>query len=64
MLGNKYRFIFKNPLAARAYMREWLGQCDINTAQTIAAGYIEMYSFNPEKLAEKFGGATYEIIKD
>lgn len=62
MLGNKYRFIFTNPLAARAYMREWLGRCNINIAQTIADGYIDMYSYNPERLAEKFGGATYEII--
>lgn len=59
-IGKLYKFTFTDTEKARANLRTWVGRCDINIAATMSAGFIKLYSYDPEKTAAKFGGAIYE----
>lgn len=62
-LGNKYRFYIKNPEAARAEFRTWQGRANICVADVIATGFIDIYTTDPQRFADKIGGASWELIK-
>lgn len=62
-IGTLYRFTFTNIEKACEYMRGWYGKVDFNLSIIKKQGYIDLYSYNPEKTAEKFGGAIYKKIE-
>lgn len=60
--GVLYRFYFDDIEKAREYMRGWYSKVDFCMADIIKQGFIDMYSYNPENTAQRFGGARYEIV--
>jgi hypothetical protein len=52
-IGTLYKFTFTDAEKARAHLRTWVGRCDINIAATMSAGFIKLYSYDPEKTAAK-----------
>lgn len=61
-IGTFYKFTFTNPTTATEYIRAGFQGCIINRAEVIHQGFINLWSYDPEKTAAKFGGATYEKI--
>lgn len=58
----KYKFTFTNTEAARAHLRTWQGRANININATIEAGFIELYSHNPDTTAARLGGASWVVL--
>lgn len=58
----KYKFTFTNAEATRAHLRTWQGRANINVSATIKAGFIELYSHNPDTTAARLGGASYVAL--
>ena len=59
----KFRFYIKDAEKARAEFRTWYGRANINIAATLAAGYIDQFTTDPQHFAEKIGGASWELLK-
>lgn len=62
-IGELYRFYFADLEKAREHLRTWSGRANIYIADTLKAGFIDLWSYDPDKTAEKFGGARYERKK-
>lgn len=58
----KIRFYFVDIAVAYDRLRAMQGQCDINVKKTIEDGFIDMWTYNQEETAKKYGARIGEVL--